>query len=76
MFHVFWYGIGQVYSGIIQGLVQGLLNGLGYLAADLIGVKPINLHLEVREGGLDAGEEFRSVIMSGEEVEGQVLRAC
>ena len=43
---------------------------------DLIGVKPINLHLEVREGGLDAGEEFRSVIMSGEEVEGQVLRAC
>jgi len=35
-----------------------------------VGVKPINLHLEVREGGLDAGEEFESVVMGGEEVEG------
>ena len=75
MFHVFWYGISQVYFGVIQGLVQGLSNGLGYLATDPIGVKPINLHLEVREGGLDAREEFRSIVMGGEEVEGQVLRA-
>ena len=69
-FHVFWYGIGQVYSGVIQGLVQGLSNGLGYLVADPVGVKPINLHLKVKEGGIDAGEEFGSVVMGGEEVEG------
>ena len=76
MFHVFWYGISQVYFGVIQGLVQGLSNGLGYLATDPIGVKPINLHLEVREGGLDVGEEFGSVVMGREEVEGQVLETC
>ena len=74
-FHVFWYGIGEIYSGVIQGLVQGLPNGLGYLAADPVGVKAINFHVEVREGGSDAGEEFGSVVMGGEEVEGQVLRA-
>jgi len=51
-------------------LVQGLSNGLGYLVADPVGVKPINLHLKVKEGGIDAGEEFGSVVMGGEEVEG------
>ncbi|KAG5080926.1 hypothetical protein JHK86_004991 [Glycine max] len=57
------------------GLIQGLLSGLGYLVSNPVGVKPINLHLEVKEGGLNVGEEFGSVVMGEEEVQGQVLGA-
>lgn len=74
-FDVVGDGVGEVDSGIVQGLVEGLANGLGDLAADAVGVEAVDLHVEVGEGGVDAGEELRRVGVGGEEVEGEVLRA-